>query len=508
MSVSDRLDRSAGALRSLRGQQIEQHSGRCSSSAAVALRVFQWAVGLSAFCFALAAPQGAAGEPARQEQTPEAQEPSLPQLVVLLRDGTVLRNPAWREADENGILLADQSRLRWGQIAQLSSTDKQWQQKLEQLREQLGPLAQRFELRMDWRDYAEASKIANQLQPKLQDPLGDLALRARLAVILDHWHTGQHELAVLGWLRLFDLLRNSDRGAGLVALAARHNLDVDPSNGHCPQLVPLFFDAAAARAILDELQPVDPADAMPVHKIYLAALAVAAGDWQQAEKWQSEFPQRDGVDEPLGRWCQLVSWQIQSARLGAELQVLREQAQPAAESTDWQEQRADLQQQLEEILLRVQVLEIGDWDLEQEATRRDALAYRFLVARRELDLALCRHALGLDALAKAAPPQGPAELKLGAEQKEEIRDSQGAKAFAQIPLLDRALVRMLWVASESESRIAAACLGETLAALKQLRREGEAQLVFAELRRRFANSWHYRQWMESEDPSANDNQRE
>jgi hypothetical protein len=147
----------------------------------------------------------------------------------------------------------------------------------------------------------------------------------------------QREAAVEPYLRSFDLLRAGAARAG--SLPGSRRLLFDAKTAISPDLVPIWFDAEAAKAALPGVQLAIRGISQPRPEgayIYYASLALAAGD---AAEFHRVLPSIRGEDPALAVWREILLAQQEVAggspgsaveSLRSSVESLPENGRPAA----------------------------------------------------------------------------------------------------------------------------------------------------------------------------------
>ncbi len=212
---------------------------------------------------------------------------------IVLRDMSVLKNRSIAKFDADSVQLDDGKTLTWDQIHSTKSSDE----KFNKWHSTLSLPLFRMKHRIDAGDFSGALEPANQLRQifknKQDTETFGLVAATQLAGRLQN---AKRESALLALLEFLDspLAKSDHSNSPFAKTLRRLNLKCDLQSGYCAHLLPIFFDAEAAKATLAAL-PTPKAKPKQFYFVYVAALAEAANDdkrKQSAIKSLTEqFPQ-------------------------------------------------------------------------------------------------------------------------------------------------------------------------------------------------------------------------
>ena len=194
------------------------------------------------------------------------------------------------------------------------------QPRFDQLLAELGPPLYRIRQRLKIGDYESAGEPAELLYPRFADRKSQTAYLVCQAAMWSRLAAGKREAAVEPYLRCLELLRS--KAANATGLPGSRRLVVDAATAISPQLLPVWFDAAAAKESLAGVQQVIRAMGQPRPAgayVYYATLAVAAGEKQEVERI---MPALNSEDAAIVQWRDIVQ---------AEAELTMDRAGPALE---------------------------------------------------------------------------------------------------------------------------------------------------------------------------------
>ncbi|MGI9516925.1 MAG: hypothetical protein ACR2NP_07775 [Pirellulaceae bacterium] len=207
------------------------------------------------------------------------------QHTVVLRDLTLLHDVRVIGVDANGIELSDRRQLQWHEVLR-GSVEPEQQAEFDRRLNSIGLPLFRIRTRMELGNFGELQPMAGQLYEELKDSPGPSLYAVCAALFHDRLAKSDRELAAVPLMQLLELrqqnreLSRMDSSLGLTFLESEI----------CQQLLPVWFDSAAAKTALEELASADIDDANSVdpirpQSIYATSLqrAVEPVQIQQAE---------------------------------------------------------------------------------------------------------------------------------------------------------------------------------------------------------------------------------
>jgi hypothetical protein len=236
--------------------------------------------------------------------------PALAADRLILRNLEIITDRAVLSLDEDGIVLnaagpGGSDRLMWSQIERGKIALDQ--QRFDQLLGELGLPLYRIGQRLKVGDYEALAEPAELLYPRFSQRKSQTAYLVCQATMWSRLAAGRREEAVEPYLRCFELLRSG--AARSASLPGSRRLQADPATAVSPELVPVWFDAAAASSALPGLQEVIRAMSQPRPQgvyIYYVSLALAAGDQAEAERVMGSLR---GESAAIAAWRDLLSAQ-------------------------------------------------------------------------------------------------------------------------------------------------------------------------------------------------------
>jgi hypothetical protein len=172
----------------------------------------------------------------------------------------------------------DVTRITWDEIER-GRIDPGRQAEFDQMLEQLGTPLYRIRQRLGVGDYRGLLEPASKLYPRYVGRNSETAYMVVQSLMWARLAVGRREQAVEPYVRCYTYLRTvapSD-----LTLPGSRRLRVDLETGMSPELLPIWFDAAAARTVLPGvLKAITemPAPRPEGTRVYYGTLAVAAGD--------------------------------------------------------------------------------------------------------------------------------------------------------------------------------------------------------------------------------------
>ncbi len=207
---------------------------------------------------------------------------------LILRNLDIITDRTVTALDEDGLTL-DASRtggsnhITWDEVERGKVALDQ--ARFNALLADLGPPLYRIRQRLKIGDYLAASEPAEQLYERFAVRKSQTAYLVCQAAMWSRVASGRREAAVEPYLRCYEMLRFRAASGG--SLPGSRRLKADPATAISPELAPVWFEAAAAKAALQPVQQVirDLAQPRPVGAyVYYATLALAAGETAEVER--------------------------------------------------------------------------------------------------------------------------------------------------------------------------------------------------------------------------------
>jgi len=224
--------------------------------------------------------------------------------TITLRSGQQIDNRTVTAVDEDGLQLGEPLpsgakiiRLDEIQYAKIAA-DRQ--STLDQLLKELGDPLFRIRWRLSVGDVAGLAEPAETVYPRFRGRRSPTALLVATAAMRGRIHERKREFAVEPMLQIVEILRSGAASASDLSGEAR--LAVDPERSVSGELLPIWFDAAAAKAALPEVLATIRTMQQPRPdgvRIYYGSLAVAAGDETNAKPMLDDLRPTDPLLEQL-----------------------------------------------------------------------------------------------------------------------------------------------------------------------------------------------------------------
>jgi hypothetical protein len=184
--------------------------------------------------------------------------------------------------DEDGVRLDGKQSLGWDEIEKAKvAADKQ--EAFDRLLGELGDHLYRIHQRLTVGDYEGMLPHAEAVQARFAGRTSDTAYTVLQALMWGRLAVGRREAALSPYLQCYDILRR--RAKAEIRLPGERRLKLDVKTALTPDLLPVWFDAQAAKAEMPHVQQVirgmqERPDGVV---LYYASLASAAGDDPTAE---------------------------------------------------------------------------------------------------------------------------------------------------------------------------------------------------------------------------------
>jgi hypothetical protein len=259
---------------------------------------------------------------------------------LILRNLDILTDRTVTALDDDGLMLdgprpGGGDRITWDEVERGRVALDQL--RFDKLLADLGPPLYRIRQRLKIGDYEAEGEPAESLYPRFADSKSQTAYLVCQATMWSRLARGKREAAVEPYLRCSELLRSGMASAK--SLVGSRQLQTDATTAMSPELVPIWFDAVAAKAALPSVQQAIRSTAQPRPAgayVYYATLAIAAGAVGEAER---VLPLLTGEQGDIPTWRDIVLAEAELAadmagpaveRLKAERDALPEACRPAA----------------------------------------------------------------------------------------------------------------------------------------------------------------------------------
>jgi len=239
---------------------------------------------------------------------------------IVLRNLKVLTDRSVSSFDPDGVRLDDGTLLNWDDIETAKLADGQ-QAAFERLRKELGEPLYRIRQRLSVGDYRGVLPHAEAVYRQYVDRESATAYMVVQALMWGRLAAGRREAALEPYLRCSEYVR---RRREPVPLPGERRLAFDPPTGLSSELLPVWFDAEAAKAALPAVFQAIGRMQRPRPEgvnIYYATLALAAGQPEQSDRVLSAM----SADVPVIRELReivAVQKETQAGQAGAALKQL------------------------------------------------------------------------------------------------------------------------------------------------------------------------------------------
>ncbi len=253
---------------------------------------------------------------------------------VVLRNLEIISDRTVVSFDEDGVRLDNDRVITWDEIER-GSVEETKQKEFDQLLEELGGPLYRIRQRLKVGDYEGLLEHAEAVYPRYVDRSSSTAYMVFQSLMWARIAAGQREAAVEPYFRSLQYLATSnDR----TALPGQRQLQYDAATGMTPALVPVWFDADAAKAVLPKVYEAIMSLKQRPEGIYIyyGTLTLAAGDADTASRM---FNAVKGEQRATAEWRDIALAQLEVtagkpgpavARLQAPAEKLLPQNRPAA----------------------------------------------------------------------------------------------------------------------------------------------------------------------------------
>ena len=209
---------------------------------------------------------------------------------IVLRDFNVIRGEV-ASFDADGLVLAagrpsGGKLVTWDEVESLQLDDDKQQADADKLLKEIGLPLYRLKVRLETGDDEGLLEPAEKLFPVFRERRSVSALIVLQSLVWGQIAHGQREAAVEPWLLEFELLRA--RAAKVSDIPGTRKPRIDGPSALLAELEPVWFDAEAAKAALPAAQKSLAGMAEPVPpgaQLYIASLALAAGDQAKAQEY-------------------------------------------------------------------------------------------------------------------------------------------------------------------------------------------------------------------------------
>lgn len=197
---------------------------------------------------------------------------------IVLRNLDVIRDQTVKRFDEDGVVLDDGTTITWDRIAE-GEVDASKQAEFDKLLKELGGHLYRIQQRLKTGDYEGLLEHAVALYPRYESRQSPTAYMVFQSLMWARLASGQREQAVEPYFRAYEYCRTVRPSKP--QLPGTRRLNFDPATGLTPSLLPVWFDADAAKASLDGVRKAARAMKRPHPDgvyLYYVTLALTAGE--------------------------------------------------------------------------------------------------------------------------------------------------------------------------------------------------------------------------------------
>jgi len=207
--------------------------------------------------------------------------------------------------------------VTWGEVESFQLEDEVVQPQAELIHKKVGDSLYRLRVRLETGDDEGLLAPAEELYPVFRERRSISALIVLQSLAWGRIAHGQREAAVEPWLLEFEVLRS--RAAKLSDLPGSRKPHIDAASALLAELEPVWFDVAAAKVALPNAEQALKKMADPVPpgaKLYVASLALAAGDLAKSKAYLEEEIDSKNVASTL-KQVLLAESELQQRNAGA-----------------------------------------------------------------------------------------------------------------------------------------------------------------------------------------------
>lgn len=212
--------------------------------------------------------------------------------------------------DEDGVRLEGNITLTWDEIDPDNSVVQKDQARFKAMLNELGPALLRIRQGLQVGDYKSLAEHAEGVYPRYVNRRSPTAYMVIQSMMWGKLAIGQREQAVEPYLRCYNYLVSTEADG---SLPGERRLRFDRGTALSDTLVPVWFDAAQAEAVLPDViragEAIKPRP--PGLYIYGASLAAAAGDPKMARTFLGPVQSGNPV---IAQWRRVLEAQIEVQR--------------------------------------------------------------------------------------------------------------------------------------------------------------------------------------------------
>lgn len=214
---------------------------------------------------------------------------------IVLRNLEIVRDPAVASFDEDGVRLEGGRALSWDEIESGRVAEAK-QGPFDRMLSDLGEPLYRIRQRLTVGDFRALSAPAEAVYPRYVGRSGASAYMVFQATMWSRLASGRREAALEPYLRCLAHLRRV--APADVGLPGERRLRFDLQTGMTTELLPVWFDQAAAKAampgVLQAIKEMTP-PLPPAAHVYYGTLALAAGEESRAMQVLAGLKDEDGT---------------------------------------------------------------------------------------------------------------------------------------------------------------------------------------------------------------------
>lgn len=210
---------------------------------------------------------------------------------LIFRDLRLLNNVTVIGFDEEGVKVTDNSLIPWYDI-ELGTVAAEKQADFDRLRKELGDPLFRIHQRLKVGDYAGAREPAETVFDRYKNRDSKIAYMVCQATMWGRLAEGDREAAVEPYFCCLRIMKKTARTSEITKLPGSRTLDYDKQTGLSSDMLPIYFDREKAAAALPKASTAATSigsSAPDGVMVYMAALAIAAEEFTEAETWRKRI---------------------------------------------------------------------------------------------------------------------------------------------------------------------------------------------------------------------------
>jgi hypothetical protein len=238
---------------------------------------------------------------------------------IILRNLTVLSEVTVENFDLDGVKLSDGRTFGWDEIERGQiAADRQAE--FDKILGEVGIPLLRIRQNLESGAHARLAEVVEPVLAQYQDRRGPTAYLVNQAAMWGRLAQGRREEAVASYARCLALLAEDPTVAD--RLPGKRRMAIGPLTGLVGDISPVFFDSAVARTAYEEVVALirERNLRQPGVYAYAAALAVAAGEIDVAEKVQGSL---QGAGAEIASLKELLALEIALAKKTPDVEAAR-----------------------------------------------------------------------------------------------------------------------------------------------------------------------------------------